>query len=385
MRNKHTLRNVRIINAKAIYENMRLIRSEIPSDVSVMAVVKADGYGHGDLTAARAALFGGADQLAVASVDEGCRLRAQGVREPILVLGAVTESEVLSGVEHGLTQTVCSPEMVFLCERAGERLHREAAVHLKVDSGMGRIGVRNAAEFESVLSALARARHIRLSGVFTHFADADGNEEGEAYTYQQYRLFQEMTRSLPEDVLRHCANSAAIHRYPEMRMNMVRVGISLYGYPPVQTDLRLQRCMEWKCSVSYIKEVSDGDFVSYGRTYRAEGTRKIATVTCGYADGYPRCASGKAAVLIRGHRVPVVGRICMDQMMVDITGCDDIETGDETILMGQDGSDVITAEDIAGWCDTISYEILVHTGSRVVRKVIHPDFIEGDRFADEGK
>jgi len=360
-------RNRRTIDLSAIEENMRLIKGTLPAGVRALAVVKADGYGHGAAETARAAIRGGADFLAVATEDEGIQLRKAGLDLPILVLGAVTEGDALCGTENGLIQTVCSPEMVRMCEEAGRKLGKQTEVHLKVDTGMGRIGVRNEAERDATIQALNDAPHVKLTGAFTHFSDADGDEEGVVYTREQFLRFQELIAPLPEGILRHCANSAAIHRMPMYALDMVRAGISLYGYPPVPCDLPLRMCMSWTAKVSYVKEVPAGCFISYGRTYESGEPRRLATITCGYADGYHRRATGKAQVLIRGKRFPVIGRICMDQMMADITGAEEIVPGDEVVLMGQSGDETISAEDLARWSGTISYEILTIAGSRVER------------------
>ena len=364
-------RNKRIVNIKGIEENMRTICTSLPENVKAMAVVKADGYGHGAFQTAQAALRGGAFMLAVASVDEGSRLREEGILAPILVLGAVTEADVAEGVENGLTQTVCSPEMVRMCEKAAKENNKQTEVHLKIDTGMGRIGVRTEEERNAVLKALEESPHVKLSGVFTHFSDADDGEDGEAYTKEQYKRFIEMTKALPGEVIRHCCNSAAIHRHPEMYQDMVRAGISLYGYPPVETELPLKPCMRWNASVSYIKELPAGAFVSYGRTWQADRPVRAATITCGYGDGYHRCAAEKAYVLIHGKRAKILGRICMDQMIADVTDIPDVKTGDEVILIGRDGNEKITAENLAEWSGTISYEILLSVGSRVKREIVH--------------
>ena len=361
-------RNRRVIRTDLLRENMRRIRSIVPGSAKVLAVVKADGYGHGAAETARAALEGGAEYLAVASVAEGTMLRHCGITAPILVLGAVTAADVSEGVENGLIQTVCSPDMVKLCEAAAITAGKETEVHIKIDKGMGRIGVRDAETLKALADSIENAPHVRLTGVFTHFSDADSDRDGMAYTEEQYRKFRELTDLLPKGILRHCANSAAIHRRPDFAMDMVRTGISLYGYPPVpENNPGLQMCMRWTAKISYIKDLPDGEYISYGRTYRTETPKRIATVTCGYADGYHRCAGPKAEVLIRGKRAKVLGRICMDQMLADITDIPEAETGDEVVLIGEDGEERITAEDIAEWSGTISYEILLSAGSRVER------------------
>ena len=371
-------RNRRVVDPGKIEQNMREICSALPEHVRALAVVKADGYGHGALQTARAAIHGGASMLAVASVDEGTALRDGGIRIPILVLGAVTGYDVKQGAEAGLIQTVCSPDMVRMCESAATETGKQTEVHLKIDTGMGRIGIRTEKEKEQVMKTLRECPHVKLGGAFTHFADADGGEDGERYTEQQFRRFLELTDGLPEDVIRHCCNSAAIHRHPEMHLDMVRAGISLYGYPPVKTDMSLEPCMTWTATVSYVKELAPGSYVSYGRTWQANRTIRAATVTCGYGDGYHRSASGKACVLIHGRRAAVIGRICMDQMVADVTDIPDVKPGDEVILIGREGHEQITAEDLAKWSGTISYEILLSVGSRVKKEIIHSAYQKGD-------
>ena len=361
-------RNRRVIRTDLLQENMRRIRRAVDPKVKVLAVVKADGYGHGAAETARAALKGGADMLAVASVAEGIILRHTGITAPVLVLGPVTAADVREGVESGLIQTVCSPEMIYLCEEAARALEKQTEVHLKVDTGMGRIGIRTEKEMDAAMDAFQNAPHVRLSGAFTHFSDADDGADGMAYTEEQYSRFLKLTDGLPMGIIRHCSNSAAIHRCPDMALDMVRAGISLYGYPPVpEKDLQLQPCMRWTAKISYVKDLPAGEYISYGRTYRTDRPIRAATITCGYADGYHRCASGKAEVLIHGKRARVLGRICMDQMVADVSDIPEASPEDEVVLIGEDGQDSISAEDIAAWSGTISYEILLSVGSRVER------------------
>lgn len=360
-------RNRRIIKLQAIEENMRLLRSVTPSTAKMMAVVKADGYGHGAAETAEAAIRGGADMLAVASVGEGKKLREKGIHVPILVLGAVTETDAAEGVANNLTQTVCSPDMVRWCEQAASDAGKQTEVHLKIDTGMGRIGVRKESERDDVLTALKQCGHVKLSGAYTHFSDADGGEAGRQYTREQFQRFLKLTGPLPKDIIRHCCNSAAIHRFPEMSLDMVRAGISLYGYPPVQTALPLMPCMKWCADISYIKEIPEGSYISYGRTFRSGRPLRTATITCGYGDGYFRSAGEKGYVLIHGKRAKILGRVCMDQMIVDISDIENVSVGEEAILIGRDENEEINAEDIASWAGTISYEILLSVGSRVDR------------------
>ncbi|MDO5436027.1 MAG: alanine racemase [Clostridia bacterium] len=360
-------RNTRTIDLSVLRRNFLAIRAAVPATAGVCAVVKADAYGHGAVQTARTLSEAGADMLAVADAGEGAELRLAGIRTPILVLGAVCEDNVRTGVTHDLIQTVCSPEMVYLCARAAAETGRKARVHLKIDTGMGRIGVRDEAERDDVLRALAANPSVVLEGAFTHFADADGDDDGMAYTDGQYERFLRLTAPLEGRVIRHCANSAAIHRRPEFALDMVRAGISLYGYPPVKTETELEPAMTWTATVSYVKTVQPGESVSYGRTYVTGRETRIATVTCGYGDGYHRAASGSAEVLIRGKKARVIGRICMDQMMADVTDIPGVRAGDEVILIGRSGDERVTAEDIAANAGTIGYEILLGATNRVSR------------------
>ncbi len=361
--------HTRTVDLEALRSNVRLLRGAIPASAAMMAVVKADGYGHGMIQTARAALSAGADALAVALVEEGARLRDAGVTAPILTLGATSPEEAEAGVQAGLTLTVCTPGMVESVQAAAEKTGKPGLVNLKIDSGMCRIGARTQAEVRAVTDALARCPAVRLTGVFTHFADADGADM--AFTREQLARFQALTAELPPEVKRHCANSAAIHRLPEAAMDMVRAGVSMYGYPPVETALPLRPVMSWTTEVTYVKRIDAGDTVSYGRRFTAERPTLLATIACGYGDGYHRAASGQAEVLIRGRRATVVGRICMDQMMADVTEIPGVSAGDQVTLMGCDGEETITAEDIARWAGTISYEVLLAATGRVERVWLH--------------
>ena len=333
---------VRTIDLEALRENVRLLRSTLPEKTKLMAVVKADAYGHGIAKVARAALEAGASALAVARTDEGAALRQAGVTAPVLVLGASSDEEIAEGVRNELTLTVCTPEMVDTLESCAKESGLTGLMHLKIDTGMGRIGVRTEEEIRAILARLQASPHVRLTGAFTHFADADGSDM--AYTRMQFERFQQMLMLLPDGIVRHCANSAAIHRCPEAALDMVRAGISMYGHPPVETDLPLRP---------------------------AEKPMRIATVACGYGDGYHRNASSRAQVILHGQRARVVGRICMDQMMVDVTDIPNVKAGDEVTLMGSDGAETITPDELGSWSDTIGYEVLLAATERVRRVWLH--------------
>ena len=356
--------NVRRISLGALKDNYTALRSCLPEGTKLIAVLKADAYGHGLLPAAKALADAGADMFAVALADEGVALRESGVTLPVLVLGPVMGEGVQQAVRKGLIMTVCTPESVQEIDRACDASGCEAQVHVKIDTGMNRLSCRDEEELIAVMASVLRSDHVRLPGACTHFAAADG---GADYTRMQLERFRRMTALLPPGVALHCANSAAIHGYPEASFNMVRAGISLYGYPPVETDLPLRPCMTWETIVTHVKCVQAGECIGYGCTFAAPDEMSVATVACGYGDGYHRAASGRAEVLIGGRRCRVVGRICMDQMMVDVTGVPQVCAGDRVVLMGDMDGQRITADDIAAWADTIPYEILLGAPARVRR------------------
>lgn len=363
--------NYREIDLDALRHNVRQLRKATAKDARLMAVVKSDAYGHGMVQVARAALSAGAEALAVALVEEGETLRQAGVDAPVLVLGATSPREAQGGVALGLTLTVCDPAMVKSVGAACRAQNREASVHLKLDTGMGRIGARNAAEVQDVLAALEDEPPVHLTGAFTHFADADGADA--AFTQEQFQRFEALTALLPRGIVRHAANSAAIHRYAATHLDMVRMGISMYGYAPVPESLPLLPVMRWYTEVTYVKELSAGDTVSYGRTFRAHKPMRVATVAVGYGDGYHRAISGKGAVLIGGKRAPILGRVCMDQLMADVTHIPGVKAGDQVVLLGEQGGERITAEELASWAGTISYEVLLAPTSRVPRVWLHEE------------
>lgn len=363
--------NYREIDLEALRHNVRLLRGTVAEGTRLMAVVKADAYGHGSVQVSRAALSAGAEALAVALVEEGETLRQAGIRAPILVLGATGPREARGGVACGLTLTVCDAAMVRRVGEACRDLDRTGRVHLKLDTGMGRIGARTEDEVRRVLDALAEYPQVRLEGVFTHFADADGRDE--AFTREQFRRFQALAALLPPGITRHAANSAAIHRFAGMHLDMVRMGISMYGYPPVPTELPLRPVMRWRTEVTYVKDLLPGDTVSYGCAFRADRPMRVATVAVGYGDGYHRAASGRGAVLIGGRRAPILGRICMDQLMADVTDIPGVEPGDEAVLLGRQGEAFLSAEELAQWAGTISYEVLLAATGRVPRVWLHEE------------
>ena len=347
------------VDLSAIADNTRALRAAVAPVPHMMAVVKANAYGHGLVPVAQTALQNGADWLGVAIPEEGQLLREAGVTAPILVLGAVNAAEAEACARYDLTAAVFDAERVRLLEAAAQKQGKTVSVHLKCDTGMGRIGVRNAEEAKAVLSALENAPHVRLTGAFTHFANADG--ETEDYSLQQIAAFEALLPLLPPGLLIHAAASAASLRYPQARYGMVRQGISLYGCAPVPQAPPLRPALSWHTEISYVKALPAGACVSYGCAWRAERETRVATLPVGYGDGYHRAMSGKAQVLIGGVRCPVIGRICMDQIMADVTKVPEKEIflGADCVLLGRQGRERITAEEMAQWAGTIPYEVLL--------------------------
>ena len=356
--------NIRV-DLGAIAANTAVLRRATLPAPHMLAVVKANAYGHGLAQVAKTALLHGADWLGVAIPEEGERLREAGVEAPILVLGAVTERGAEASVRNRLTQAVFDPARVRMLEEAAARLNMTADMHLKCDTGMGRIGVRTEHELQAVLDALKAAPHVRLTGAFTHFADADGDSD--AYSLRQIDAFNRLTALLPKGLLIHAAASAASLRYPQARYSMTRQGISLYGCAPVPEAPELKPALSWHTEIVYVKDLPAGACVSYGCTYKAEKDMRVATLPVGYGDGYHRALSGKAFVLIGGKRCPVIGRVCMDQIMADVTDVPEekLYLGAPAVLLGRQENEEITADELASWAGTISYEMLLAATARV--------------------
>jgi len=359
-----------LIDLDALRNNYRLVKEHVPSTVNVMCVIKADGYGHGMLEAAKALSEAGARHFAVAIAEEGVQLRENGIEGEILVLGAATPRAAAEAIRHSLSQTVFTPEMVRLLEKEAIRLQKDALVHIKLDTGMNRIGLRTREEAQAVAQALAECTHVKPVGIYTHLAaadepDADGSLN--AYSRMQLSRFRELRACFPPSIPAHAANSALTLLEPGNDFDMVRAGIVLYGYPPVPTSLPFRTVMSWRTEVVYVKTVHAGEAIGYGCAFTASHEMRVATVAVGYGDGYHRACSHGGMMLIRGRRAPILGRVCMDQTMVDVTDIPDAAVGDEVVLLGQQGEDEIDAEELARWADTISYEVLLSIAPRVPR------------------
>ncbi len=368
------------IDLDAIKNNIQRIRDYVRPETKILCAVKADGYGHGYLQVARTLLDHGADWLAVACIDEAVQLRRCGIDCPILILGHVTEQEAETVVREEITPACFSYELALSLSRAATRLGVRAKIHVKLDTGMGRVGLRytedetvNQETVDTILK-MAVLPGLDIDGIFTHFSSAD-ESAGDDYTKMQYRRFQEACERLKgsglEIPLRHCCNSAALIRFPEMHMDMVRPGVILYGIKPSATmdcgRLHLKPAMQFKAKITHIKEVEAGVGISYGRKYETEKLTKIATIPVGYADGYSRILSGKSQVIAGRTICNVIGNICMDQCMIDVSSVNTISVGDDVILFGRDNDVEVSVESLAEKMGTINYEILCIIGKRIPR------------------
>lgn len=360
------------VDLDAIRHNVRQFRRHLPESVRLMAVVKADAYGHGAVPVARAALSAGADSLAVAFLDEALELREAGVSSPILVMGYTPPRAVGEAVRNDVTLTVYSEEVVEALGCQVAREGRSVDVHVKVDTGMGRIGLLEE-DFPAFLRHFARFPRLRIGGVYTHFACADEPDKG--YTHFQHRCllrFLDQLREAGMDTpLVHCSNSAAAIALPEYRHALVRIGIGMYGYYPSEElnrrVIRLKPALTLKTRIVRLKRPPKGTGISYGKTVTVDGSRWIATIPVGYADGLSRRLSNRGSALVKGRRVPIVGRVCMDQTMLDVTEAMPVSVGDEVVLYGRQGDEVICVDEVARLLDTISYEVTCAVGWRVPR------------------
>lgn len=361
------------ISLEAIGHNIREVKKRLPEGVKLLGVVKANAYGHGAVPVA-SYLENQVDYFATATIEEAVELRENGISAPILILGYVSPSQYGDLVEYDITQTIDSYAQALALEKEAARQNRKAKAHLAVDTGMTRIGFQVTEHDADEAAKIADLPHIELEGMFTHFSCAD--QEDKTYCSMQMEKYDKMTALLAERgvtiPLRHICNSAGIMEFDDHRFEMVRSGIITYGiYPSEEVKkerLDLLPALSWKSHVIHVKEVGPGIGVSYGATYVTEKPMtRIATVSAGYADGYPRALSNQGCVLIHGKKAPIIGRICMDQMMVDVTDIPDVQVEDVVTLVGTDGDETITIEEIANPAARFDYEMLCDISSRVTR------------------
>ena len=374
------------IHLDRLQGNFQAIQASLAPGSQAMAVVKADGYGHGAAAAAKALREAGAAWFGVSNLEEAVQLRRAGIDGDILILSFTPPEEAGRLAEFAVTQTVLSRPYAEELDAAAQAAGVRVRVHLKVDTGMSRVGVLYHREGDEAvlddMAAACRLPHLTAEGIFTHFASADEEEDG-GFTRRQFALFMDAVRRLEKRgvsfALRHCCNSAATLRYPEMHLDMVRPGIILYGLSPapwMEGMLPLDPVMELKTTVSMIKDLPADTPVSYGRIYTTGEARRVATVPIGYADGYPRVLSNRADMLLAGRRVRVVGRVCMDQCMLDVTGLDVRESMVATVF-GRDGEAFLPVEELADHMGTINYEVVCQISKRVPRLFVRDGQVVG--------
>ncbi len=362
------------INLHAIAHNVKQLKGVMSPGTGLMAVVKANGYGHGAAQIARIALENGASYLGVARAAEGEALRQEGIEAPVLVLGYTPPANYPSLLRNNLAQTISSLGEAGELSAAAAREGKKAVIHIKADTGMGRLGFCSTdTGSERDILSIAALPHLEAEGIFTHFAAADSKNKD--YTLAQWGKFNTLLHNLAVKGLsfryRHAANSAAIIDLPETNLDLVRAGIAMYGaYPSGEVEKNrvfLQPAMTVKALVAHVKKVPTGTGISYGVTYTTPEQTVVATIPAGYADGYSRLLSSRGEVLVRGRRAPVIGRICMDQFMVDVTGISGVAPGEETVLLGRQNGNEISADELAAKTGTISYEIFCMINARVPR------------------
>jgi alanine racemase len=358
------------IDAAALRHNFKRVRAALPATTAILAVVKADGYGHGATLVAPCLEAAGADWLGVATVEEGVEIRTAGARKPILVLTGASAGDVPALLEHRLSVAVLHRDMARdLASRPGRR---RLPVHLKVDTGMGRLGVLPA-DVRALVDELQRAGCFEIEGVFSHFANADGVARN--YSDYQMRGFEQALDAVAAAGVRprwtHIANSAATLSRPDTHLSLVRPGIALYGVPPASMTVAhgLRPAMRLVTRIVQLKRVPSEFPVSYGQTFVTRRPTVLAVLPIGYADGYARALSNRACVLVRGRRAPVVGAVCMDLTMVDVTDVAGVHLGDEVVLWGHQNGAEISVTEVADWQGSISYEVLTRLGKRVPRIV----------------
>jgi len=372
---QHVRPTAAVVDIDRLQRNFRAIREALPGTTGVLAAVKGDAYGHGAVTCARALEVAGADWFGVALVEEGRTLRRAGVSRPILCLGGVGPAGAEAAIHHRLTPMISDLGEAERIDEAAARRREPYGIHLKVDTGMGRLGVP-LPHWERFLDRIANLKWIRVDGIASHLAVSEcaPGTDGRVFTDEQGRRFLGAVQTARARGLRpallHLANSGAILDHPKLHFDLVRPGLLLYGYSPAgpECSLPVAPVMQVHTRVLVVRDLPQGVSVSYGQAWTTPRPSRIATLPVGYADGYPRALSGKAWVLIHGHRAPLRGRICMDLCMVDVTEIPvPVGPGDEVVLLGEQGDDAITAWDLADWADTIPYEILAGFSERVPR------------------
>ncbi len=362
------------IDLDAFRHNLKAIRTLLPQNTKIIAVIKTDAYGHGAEPIAKAAEpFDFVYGFAVATAEEALLLRQQGIIKPILILGYVFPEHYQMLAEYEIRPAVFTLETAVQLSQAAQKAGKDILIHMKIDTGMSRIGMQVTEENAKIIAQTASLPHIVIEGIFTHFARADEADKTDALNQlAQFQKMTAMTEALGVAIpYHHCANSAAIIDLPQADMDLVRAGIILYGLWPSgevhKERLDLKPVLELKSHVAYVKKLEAGRSISYGGTYTLKEERIIATIPVGYGDGYPRSLSNKGYVLIHGKKAPVTGRVCMDQFMADVTDIADVKAGDTVTLAGKDGNQILTLEELGELSGRFNYEFACGLGKRIPR------------------
>ncbi|MFA5535856.1 MAG: alanine racemase [Bacillota bacterium] len=362
------------IDLTAIEHNCNLIKKLLEPTTELMAIIKADAYGHGAIPVAKSALSSGATWLGVSSLEEALEIRYGGIEAPVLILGYTSPEDALTTVAHKITQTVFSPEQGLVLNEAAKKLNSKAQIHVKIDTGMSRLGFAPVKASLKTIKELSQLSYLVVQGIYTHLADAGNSDKTTAL--RQLQLFQEFIQGLEAEGIiipvKHTANSAAILNLPESRLDLVRAGIIVYGLYPYREEVEkrvdFRPALSLKTKIVHLKEVGPGTAISYGGTYVVNRPSVIATLPLGYADGINRLLSNQGEALIRGKRAKIAGKVCMDQLMVDVTEIEAVAVGDEAVLIGKQGKEEITSDEIARRLNTINYEVVCSISSRVARR-----------------
>lgn len=361
------------ISLDDIKYNFLQFRQFVKQPTKIMAVVKADGYGHGAIEVAKTAIHTGADYLAVALLDEAIQIRESGITEPILVLGYTPSRAVKEAIVQNVTLTVFDHEIMDEIINQSSLLNKTASIHLKIDTGMSRIGITSPEDAFILATKANMDNNVFLEGIFTHFSNADNDDS--SYTDEQFEKFQLVLEYLKDHginiPIKHCCNSAATMKFPKMHLDMVRVGVALYGlYPDAslrKLPIRLKQAMSFKTRIVAIKKIAASQPISYGCTFKPIRESMIATIPVGYADGLSRQLSNRGSLLVHGQKVKIAGRVCMDQSMIDITDLPICSLGDEVVIFGESQSSFQYVDDLAELMGTINYEVVCLIGKRVPR------------------
>ena len=353
------------IDLSALEYNIKQIKKLVSKNVKILCVVKADGYGHGMIQVAKKINRCGVDYFGIASIDEGITLRKQGIKKPILILENSLKEHAKYIIDYNLTQSVCTKESALSLNNYAKRKKKIAKIHIKIDTGMGRLGIwhKQALAF---IKNINKLKSLQIEGIYTHFPSADTDKK---FTNYQIRCFNTLIKKIKQNNINipfcHAANSIGLVDYKNSHLNLVRPGIILYGIYPkknMQSKIKLKPVLSFKTKIIYLKKIPTGRSISYGRTYVSQHPTTIATLPVGYSDGYLRGLSNKAEVIIKGRRFRVVGRVCMDQTMVDLRNSNSVKIGDTAVLVGKQGKESIALEELSKHAGTIPYELACSIG-----------------------